>query len=76
MPLYASELRDYTDDELQAELDSSKEELFNLRFQKESGRLEDLSRIRALRRDAARILTVMRERVLLANMSAENEQSE
>ena len=76
MPLYASELRDYTDDELLAELDSSKEELFNLRFQKESGRLEDLSRIRALRRDAARILTVMRERVLLANMSAEDDQSE
>lgn len=57
----ASELRDLTYRELQERLDGAKEEYFNLRFQRESGQLEDYNRLRLVRRDIARILTVMRE---------------
>ena len=60
----AYELRELTDDELRVELDDAKAELFNLRFQRESGQLEDQTRVRAMRREVARILTIIREREL------------
>jgi large subunit ribosomal protein L29 len=47
--------------ELEARLDEAKEEYFNLRFQHESGQLEDVSRLRMIRRNIARIMTVIRE---------------
>jgi large subunit ribosomal protein L29 len=72
----ASELRNLTDDELIVQLDDSKIELFNLRFQRESGQLEDMSRIRTVRRDVARILTIVRERELVAELAAQEEQGE
>jgi large subunit ribosomal protein L29 len=49
---------------LQAELKNCKEELFNLRFQKATGQLETHGRIKAVRRDIARIKTVLTERRL------------
>jgi large subunit ribosomal protein L29 len=49
---------------LEAELNNSKEELFNLRFQKATGQLETHGRIKAVRRDIARIKTVLAERRL------------
>ncbi len=56
----AEELKGKTPDQLKDELLSLRKEAFNLRFQRASGQLENTSRIRAVRRDIARIKTVMR----------------
>jgi large subunit ribosomal protein L29 len=61
-----TELRDLPDDELVARLDSSKEELFNLRFQLATGQLDNPMRIKEVRHDIARIMTVLTERQLAA----------
>jgi large subunit ribosomal protein L29 len=58
------ELRKIADDELGSRLVELKEELFNLRFQSATGQLESHGRLRAVRRDIARIYTVLREREL------------
>jgi large subunit ribosomal protein L29 len=55
----ASELRTKTPDELKAELLALKKEAFNLRFQKASGQVENTARISKVRRDIARIQTVL-----------------
>ncbi|GAA4948381.1 50S ribosomal protein L29 [Uniformispora flossi] len=60
----ASELRDLADEELVAKLREAKEELFNLRFQAATGQLENHGRLKAVRKDIARIYTLMREREL------------
>jgi large subunit ribosomal protein L29 len=59
-----AQLRVSTEDELQAKLAEAKEELFNLRFQGATGQLESHGRLRAVRKEIARIYTVMREREL------------
>ena len=58
------ELRDLGEEDLIERLDSSKEELFNLRFQLATGQLDNPMRIKELRHDVARILTILRERDL------------
>ncbi len=58
----ADDVRAKTDDELKAELDQLGKEVFNLRFQKASGQLENTARVRQVRRDMARIKTVLGER--------------
>ena len=58
------ELRNLSDEELLAKLRESKEELFNLRFQGATGQLESHGRLRTVRKDIARIYTIMREREL------------
>jgi large subunit ribosomal protein L29 len=60
----ALDLRTLEDDELVSKLRESKEELFNLRFQAATGQLENHGRLRAVRKEIARIYTVMREREL------------
>ena len=60
----ALELRSLEDDELASKLREAKEELFNLRFQAATGQLESHGRLRAVRKDIARIYTVLREREL------------
>ena len=65
----AAELRQLSESELQNRLDEAKSELMNLRFQNASGQLADSNRLSALRRDVARILTVLSER----DMEAANE---
>lgn len=60
----AEELRDLTGDELARKVADLKEELFNLRFQMATGQLDNPMRLRAVRRDIARVRTVMREREL------------
>ena len=55
----ASELKTKTPDELTSELTSLKKEQFNLRFQRASGQLENTSRVRQVRRDIARIKTII-----------------
>ena len=62
----AGEFREQASEELVARLDGLKEELFNLRFQLATGQLDNPSRIREVRHDVARILTVLRERELTA----------
>jgi large subunit ribosomal protein L29 len=57
----ASELRAKTRDDLKGELVSLKKEAFNLRFQKASGQLENPARIREVRREMARIQTVLNQ---------------
>ncbi len=59
-----AELRGLEDDELVTKLREAKEELFNLRFQAATGQLESHGRLRAVRKDIARIYTIMREREL------------
>jgi len=60
----ATDLRSLDDDELLGKLGEAKEELFNLRFQAATGQLENHGRLRAIRKDIARIYTLMREREL------------
>jgi large subunit ribosomal protein L29 len=58
------DLRESSDDELQSQLREAKEELFNLRFQMATGQLDNNRRLRTVRRDIARIYTILREREL------------
>ncbi len=60
----AAEIRDLADEELVTRLGEAKEELFNLRFQVATGQLDNNRRLHHVRRDIARIYTVMREREL------------
>jgi large subunit ribosomal protein L29 len=65
------EFRDLTSDELQLRLQETRRELFNLRQQWFSGSLQDHNRMRAVRKDVARILTVLRERELGLELKGE-----
>jgi large subunit ribosomal protein L29 len=62
--LTPANLRSLDDERLVEELHKAKEELFNLRFQTATGQLRSHGRLRAVRRDIARIYTTMREREL------------
>ncbi|GBD85180.1 50S ribosomal protein L29 [bacterium BMS3Abin02] len=62
----AIDLREFTALELEDKLAETKAELFNLRFQLATNQLDDASRIREVRKDVARILTVMREQEIQA----------
>jgi len=59
-----AELRELPDDELRARLDAAKEELFNFRFQLATGQLDNPMRIKQLRHEVARLLSLLREREL------------
>jgi large subunit ribosomal protein L29 len=58
----ASDIRARTLDELSEEVDTLSKEIFNLRFQRASGQLENTARVRQVRRDIARIKTILGER--------------
>jgi large subunit ribosomal protein L29 len=62
----ATELRELDIEELESRLSESKRELFNLRFQVVTGQLDNVSRIRQVRRDVARIRTILREQEITA----------
>jgi large subunit ribosomal protein L29 len=62
----AVELRELNDTELEHRLGEAKEELFNLRFQNATGQLDNVARIPQVRRDVARIETLLREREIAA----------
>jgi len=62
--LESVELDTFEDERLVDELKKAKEELFNLRFQSATGQLESHGRLRAVKKDIARIYTVIREREL------------
>ena len=60
----AAELRNLSDEELRGKLRELQEELFNLRFQLATGQIENVGRIRTVRRDIARQKTVQQQRAL------------
>ena len=62
----AHELRDKTPDQLLEELSNLKKESFNLRFQQATGSLENSARMRQVRRDAARVKTILNEKARAA----------
>lgn len=62
--LATSELDGLDNEALAIELEKAKKELFNLRFQVASGQLQNNNRLKAVRRDIARIYTILREREL------------
>jgi large subunit ribosomal protein L29 len=65
-----ADIRAKTDDQLKEQLGDLRKEQFNLRFQKASGQLENVARVRVVRRDIARIETVLGERRRKAGASA------
>ena len=65
------ELRDLTADELTQKLAETKEELFNLRFQNATGQLDNYKRLNDLRKDVARLKTILREQELNAGQVSE-----
>ena len=62
----AQELRDKTPDQLRDQLTQLKKEAFNLRFQKATNQLENTARMRQVRRDAARVKTILNEKARVA----------
>ena len=58
----AKELREKTPDQLRDELENLKKEAFNLRFQQATNQLENTARMRQVRRDAARVKTILNEK--------------
>lgn len=66
----AADLRDKTPDQLREQLAQLKKESFNLRFQQATGQLENTARFQAVRRDAARVLTVLNEKAAAAAAEA------
>jgi large subunit ribosomal protein L29 len=60
------ELRDKTPDQLREELSNLKKEAFNFRFQQATGQLESTARMRSVKRDVARVRTVLTEKAALA----------
>ncbi len=61
-----ADLREMNIEELEVKLGEAKEELFNLRFQLATNQLDNTARIRDVKKDIARILTVMREQEIAA----------
>ena len=68
--MHAKELRDKTPDQLRDELENLKKEAFNLRFQQATNQLENTARMRAVRRDAARVKTILNEKAAAAAAEA------
>jgi len=67
----AKELRDKTPDQLREDLANLKKESFNLRFQQATGQVEGTARMRTVKRDAARVLTILNEKAAAAAADAE-----
>lgn len=66
----ASELRDKTPDQLREQLEALKKEAFNLRFQAATGQIENTAQMRSVRRDVARVKTVLNEKARMDTASA------
>ena len=64
MALKPSDIRDLPLDDMERQLVETKQELFNLRFQNATGELDNYMRLKELRRDVARIKTIIREKEL------------
>ncbi len=62
----AADLREKSADQLKEELANLKKESFNLRFQQATGQMENTARMRAVKRDTARVLTILNEKAAAA----------
>jgi large subunit ribosomal protein L29 len=60
------DIRQMSDDEIRSAIEDAKSELFNLRFQREAGTLENYTRLREVRKNIARLKTILRERQIAA----------
>ena len=69
--MQASDIREMDEAEIQQHLDQYRQEMFNLRFQSATRKLKNHQRIKLVRRDVARLLTVVREREIEALYAAE-----
>ena len=69
--LKVAELRDLPIEEINDKLTETREELFNLRFQNATGQLDNYKRLSELKRDVARIKTILRERELAGDAGTE-----
>jgi large subunit ribosomal protein L29 len=69
MATAASDLHDKTPDQLRDQLVQLKKEAFNLRFQKATGQLENTARMRSVKRDVARVMTVLNQKAAAAAKS-------
>ncbi len=69
--LNLEEIRDLPVEEIQKQLSETKEELFNLRFQNATGQLDNYKRLGELKKDIARIKTILRQRELTETAGAE-----
>ncbi|GGL51346.1 50S ribosomal protein L29 [Wenxinia marina] len=69
MALHAKELRDKTPDQLRDQLVQLKKEAFNLRFQQATGQMESTARMRTVKRDVARVKTILNEKAAAAAQS-------
>lgn len=67
----AREIRDWTTEEIEHRLDEAHRELFTLRRQLDLGRLEDFNQVTRVKRNIARMKTILRERELIAEMMEE-----
>jgi len=74
MSSHTAELRELNDTELEHRLGEAKEELFNLRFQNATGQLDNVARIPQVRREVARIETLLREREITAAEQLESQE--
>lgn len=75
MTKQATELRELNDSELVQKLAEAKEEHFNLRFQTATGQLDNTGRLSEVRREIARVNTLLREREIAAAEAAERNES-
>lgn len=64
--MIAADMREKTPDQLREQLESLKKEAFNLRFQQATGQIENTARMRTVRRDAARVKTILNEKARAA----------
>jgi large subunit ribosomal protein L29 len=71
MAMDAKDLKDKTPDELRDQLAALKKEAFNLRFQQATGQMENTSRMRGVRRDVARVKTILNQQAAMAASSTE-----
>ncbi|MFO7743047.1 MAG: 50S ribosomal protein L29 [Anaerolineae bacterium] len=67
----AREIREWTDEEIEQRIDEAQRELFTLRRQLNLGRLEDSNQLKRVKRDIARMKTILRERELIAELREE-----
>jgi large subunit ribosomal protein L29 len=72
----AREIREYDQGELESRIEESRKELFNLRFQAATGRLDNSARVGIVKREIARLLTVQREREIAEAEALEARRSE
>ena len=71
MPLQSDEIRELTDADIRARITEMEEERFRLRFRAATEPLEDPLRLRSIRKDIARLKTILRQRALEASASAD-----